>query len=248
MYDAYVLCAGPRSGSTLLCGLLKQTGQAGAPDSYFHRPSVPDWLADHGLDTANYTTRKDALRAVMKSAMERGRARTDLFGLRLQAHSRTFFMQQLAVLYPDLPDDRARLEAAFGRTQFIYLHRADKLAQAISYVKAEQSGLWHKAPDGRELERLSPHKDPAYDPAAIARRLQQAQTDDSDWEHWFSAQHITPLRIAYEDLADDPRREVARILTVLGQDAARAACVTPHVAPLRDALSAQWYARFREGN
>jgi hypothetical protein len=33
--QAYVVCATPRSGSTLLCELLKSTGVAGAPEEYF---------------------------------------------------------------------------------------------------------------------------------------------------------------------------------------------------------------------
>ena len=32
---AYLVCATPRSGSTLLCELLKETGVAGRPEEYF---------------------------------------------------------------------------------------------------------------------------------------------------------------------------------------------------------------------
>ena len=33
--------------------------------------------------------------------------------------------------------------------------RENKLAQAVSLIKAEQTGLWHIAPDGTELERVA---------------------------------------------------------------------------------------------
>lgn len=35
---SYLICATPRTGSTLLCSLLKSTGVAGIPESYFRSP------------------------------------------------------------------------------------------------------------------------------------------------------------------------------------------------------------------
>ncbi|MEM7269766.1 MAG: Stf0 family sulfotransferase, partial [Pseudomonadota bacterium] len=46
-YASYVICTSPRSGSTLLCSLLKASGVAGAPESLFHEPSVEAWRAYH---------------------------------------------------------------------------------------------------------------------------------------------------------------------------------------------------------
>src|SRR5690606_11950628 len=37
--EAYIICGTPRSGSTLLCGLLEDAG-CGVPDSYFRRQSI----------------------------------------------------------------------------------------------------------------------------------------------------------------------------------------------------------------
>ena len=55
MHVSYLVCATPRSGSTLLCEGLKATGVAGRPEEYFEalpttgRPRTPaDFLA--GLD------------------------------------------------------------------------------------------------------------------------------------------------------------------------------------------------------
>lgn len=244
MVDSLILCTSPRSGSTLLCGLLAQTGLAGKPASYFHRPSLAAWLEAHGLAGRAFASDHDALRATVDRAKTKGRAGTDVFALRLQSHSLPFFAQQLAVLHPNRPSDRTRIEAEFGRTLFVYLHRADKLAQAISYVKADQSGLWHRASDGSELERVSPPQEPAYDRNAIADRVRQAKGDDAAWNAWFTSQAITPLQVGYDDLSSHPQVVVADILTALGQEPTQALNITPHVAPLRDVLSAQWYARF----
>ncbi len=154
-YRSYIICTTPRSGSTLLCNLLAETRVAGVPESYFHRPSVESWLQSQGLRRSDFVTEEDALTAVLESVRQAGAGGTGLFGLRLQRGSFDFFQQQLARLYPDAPDDVARIEAAFGPTLYVHLTRTDKLAQAISHVIAEQTGLWHRAADGSELERLS---------------------------------------------------------------------------------------------
>lgn len=66
-------------------------------------------------------------------------------------------------IYPGLPSDKARFEKAFGRTLYVHLTREDKLAQAVSLIKAEQTGLWHIAPDGAEIQRVGPPREPRYD-------------------------------------------------------------------------------------
>lgn len=166
-FQSYILCTSPRSGSTLLCRLLAATGVAGRPASLFHEPSLDDWRERFGLSGEKERGERDMLAQIFTSALERGRGGTGLFGLRLQRHSFAFFSEKLAVLHPDRPDDAARLEAAFGPTLFIHLTRLDKIGQAVSYVKAQQSGLWHRASDGTELERLSPPREPVYDAALL---------------------------------------------------------------------------------
>ncbi len=167
--QSYILCTSPRSGSTLLCGLLKATQRCGLPDSHFHEPSLQAWLGYYDLEDVAFATRADAVGAVVKAARAYGQDGTDMFGLRLQRQSAAFFFDQLAHLHPQLTGDAARIDAAFGRTAYLYLTRDNKLDQAISYVKATQSGLWHRAPDGTEVERLSAHRDPVYDRAGLSQ-------------------------------------------------------------------------------
>lgn len=244
-YRSYILCTSPRSGSTLLCKLLSATGVAGHPGSHFHEPSQEAWLAYFGLPVVAGEAEPVTLRRVFAAAIHKGRGGTDVYGLRLQRHSFDFFMEKLAVLHAGLATDLERLNEAFGETLFIHLIRQDKVEQAVSYVKAEQSGLWHRAPDGTELERLSEPREPQYDFEAIKAEYDRFTGFDRDWLSWFEHQRIQPLRITYEDLSTDPLRELARILTRLGLDAQKAEGVMPGVAKLADAVSAEWTARFR---
>ena len=244
-FDSYVICTSPRSGSTLLCKLLAATGVAGNPESYFHRPSVSEWLAYLGLASETSISESDTLATVFRAVIAKGSRDTGMFGLRLQRDSFDFFVQKLAVLHPEPASDPNRFEAAFGRTLFIHLTRLDKVEQAVSNVKAEQTGLWHMAPDGTELERLAPPSTPVYSADEIRARYYRLTASDREWTHWFEMQGIAPLRITYEALCSDPIRILREILVRLGLTCDTANGVAPAVAKLADETNQDWVARFR---
>ncbi|GAB4543191.1 MAG: Stf0 family sulphotransferase [Roseibium sp.] len=245
-FRSYILCTSPRSGSTLLCNLLAATGVAGRPGSLFHEPSLDAWLEYFGLAPDTGETQRETLGRVFAAALGKGTGGTGIFGLRLQRHSFNFFIRKLAVLHPEGSSDLDRLRAAFGETLFIHLTRRDKIGQAVSFVRAKQSGLWHRAADGSELERLSAPRPLQYDPAALKECHDRFTRFDRDWQGWFANEGISPLRIAYEDLSADPRATLRRVLGHLGRDRPAADRVVPGVAKLADATSTEWATRFRQ--
>lgn len=244
-YDAYVLCTSPRSGSTLLCHLLTATDVAGNPKSWFHDSSISDWQNYFDLALDASLSERDVLAVIFRSAVAKGTSNKGMFGLRLQCHSFDFFQEKLAVLHPSLSSDAQRFHASFGRTLYIYLTRLDKIEQAVSYVKAMQSGLWHAAPDGTELERLSPPKEPIYDADAIRGRYEEMTAYDQHWEQWFATEQISPLRVNYESLSADPIETSRRILDSLGLNPDFATGLEVGVLKLADQTSLNWIARFR---
>ncbi len=243
-FRSYVICTAPRSGSTLLCRLLAGTGIAGNPGSHFHEPSLDDWLTDYELKAADFETRQDAVRAVFKAAIALGKGGTDIFGLRVQRRSFDYFMQQLDLLFPDKSNDVERIESAFGTTLFVHLSRADRLDQALSRVRAEQTGLWHRRSDGTELERLAPPREPHYDADAIRHHMAELAAFDQAWEAWFHQEGIIPLRITYDALSNDPQAALADVLSALHLDPTVAKSVETPTARLADALSNAWRDRF----
>ncbi|WP_220443965.1 Stf0 family sulfotransferase [Pararhodobacter zhoushanensis] len=244
---SYILCTAPRSGSTLMCSLLAASGAAGAPESYFHGPSVSDWAAEVGLNVVPGDDSLPTLRTVFAAIRRVGEAGTGVFGLRLQRGSVATAMTQLDRLFPGHATDADRLNAAFGAPRYVHLRRADTLGQAISRVRAEQTGLWHRRADGSELERLAPPAEPVFDRARIAAALAQGERLTAEWDDWFAQQGIVPLRLSYEDLSADPQATLARVLGHIGQNPARARGVAPGTARLADAVSDDWRARFLAG-
>jgi len=243
--NSYILCTSPRSGSTLLCKLLSATGVAGHPGSHFHKPSITAWMDSFRLPRMSGETEADTLNRVFAAALQKGRGETGVFGLRLQRHSFDFFTQKLSVLCPDGATDLERLRVAFGEVRFVYLTRQDKVGQAVSYVKAEQSGLWHKAPDGTELERLSDPQELQYDFETLKTTFDRFEGYDRDWQAWFSEQKIEPVGLTYETLSADPQAALRHVLVGLDLDIKSAEGVEPGVSKLADDVSADWAARFR---
>jgi LPS sulfotransferase NodH len=242
---AYIICTAPRSGSTLLCRMLKATGIAGDPSSLFYRPAIDDWADRLGVP-AEGRTERDHLAALIAAALERGRGGTPVFGLRQQRASFAYLCEKLAVLHPEAKTDRDRIERSFGPTRFIHLTRADKLSQAISLLKAQQTGLWHVAVDGSELERTDAPRTPEYDAAAISDTIATLTDYDRGWANWFAQQAIEPIRLTYDDLAEAPTESLCKLLDTLSLDPTAANTVTPDVKKMADTTTESWAARFLE--
>jgi len=124
------------------------------------------------------------------------------------------------------------------------MQRKDRVAQAISRLKAEQSGLWHRHADGSERERVKSHQAPQYDGAQLERFVAEAEDNEAHWHRWFDAAGITPFKLTYEELSADPIATLAKTLGALGQDPDIARRVTVQTARLSDATSKAWAARF----
>jgi trehalose 2-sulfotransferase len=238
-----ILCATPRSGSTLLCDLLAATGVCGVPESWFRRQSIDDFIAAFGLTTPKDAPAFDA--DYLAAAIKAGSDGSGTFGLRLMWPTVPELSDWLDRLHPGLGSDRARYERAFGPARYVYLSRHDHVAQAVSRLKAEQSGLWHLNQDGSERERVMPHKEPAYDGAALSHYVEESTMANRGWEAWFAQNGVSPFRLAYEDLAADPGSALVRVLAAIGRDPSFAGNAAPATAVLADETNRDWIARFR---
>ncbi len=243
--QAYIICATPRSGTTLLCDLLTDTGVAGCPDSFFRLETLRWWADYLAVPVAGWTGEHDFDQAFLRAVLREGSAAGEVFGMRLMWELVGFLSTRLDRLYPGLSSDSARLRTAFGPISYVYLSREDKLAQAISRIKAEQSGLWHIDADSSERERLKPAQAPVYDAHRLAQQVAEYERDAVAWESWFAQQQIEPRRITYEELSSQPRATLAAVLSAIGLDPLIAGTVKPRTAKLADRESEEWAARFR---
>ncbi|TPM25012.1 Stf0 family sulfotransferase [Mesorhizobium sp. B2-3-4] len=245
MFDAYIICGTPRTGSTLLCDLLASTKKTGAPHSFYRRQNILEWAEEWNLSARAAMSELDFNTAYLNATIKAGKGGTGIFGLRLMRENLGELSAILDQIFPGLPSDKARLEKAFGSVLYLHLSREDKLAQAVSLVKAEQTGLWHVAPDGTEIERVAPPAEPRYDFQRISGEVAELEAYDAAWNTWFAQQGITPLRLGYESLSGDPAAALVAICRTLGVLPPNVADVKPGVAKLADETSLDWMRRFR---
>jgi trehalose 2-sulfotransferase len=169
---SYLVCATPRSGSTLLCHLLGRTGVAGRPEEYFEallhsgqprRPheyfdpdgpedilrrlafrEMPDGPADPSplWDTSDYS-------AYLAWALEQGTTPNGVFGAKLMWGYFGDFVSLLREIpaYRELPIQEL-LPAVFPELRYVRVVRANKVRQAVSLWKAVQTATWRAEQSG----------------------------------------------------------------------------------------------------
>jgi trehalose 2-sulfotransferase len=165
---SYLVCATPRSGSTLVCQALKDTGVAGRPEEYFEalehsgRPRRPEEYFNAVEDPSilNQLTRRGiadepqprsplwsrtAYDRYLEWAMEQGTTPNGVFGAKLMWGYLGDFISLLRNVpeYRDLPLADL-LPAVFPELTFVRVVRANKVRQAVSLWKAVQTASWRQ--------------------------------------------------------------------------------------------------------
>jgi LPS sulfotransferase NodH len=120
---------------------------------------------------------------------------------------------------------------------FVLLRRRDLLGQAISAVRAAQTGQWRST--------MAAQGPATYDGAQIYDRLQGAARDYARWDIFFARKGVEPTTIVYEDLLKDPQSAVDRVAVLFGlRGQARAASHGIDLGMQRDAMTEEWRVRF----
>jgi LPS sulfotransferase NodH len=234
--DSYFICATPRSGSTLLCGLLQSTGVAGRPESYFRLHDEAAWAERWGIsrDRAGCFDYRDYVRA----AVAAGSTENGLFGARVMWGTVGEMVARLGAAH-STPDsaDRDVLSRAFGRIRLIHLWREDTVAQAVSWVRAEQTSCWQQG------DVAEPGRRPYFDFARISACLQTIRQHNEGWRNWFATLNVEPHVVTHEELVGDMPGTMRVILEFLG--APFDGEIIPAHQQLADEVNADWISRYR---
>jgi LPS sulfotransferase NodH len=88
----------------------------------------------------------------------------------------------LATAYPDLAGaDIDLLDRAFGATRLIYLRRSDAVAKAVSWLRAEQTGICFETEQAIQQE---PEQGPHFSYNAIRELAQLIGAHNAAWQEW----------------------------------------------------------------
>ena len=238
-----LVCATPRSGSTLLCALLDGTDVAGRPQEFFERLSrsgLPRQPREYfeGVDDAEplellapTDPGEPDDRDPIPEALAEGTTANGVFAAKLMwTH-----LLDLAGRLGREPDV-AFLAERFPDPRYVHVSREDKLAQAVSLWRAVQTREWRA---GDVVERDAA----VYHGGAIAHLAAQLAEQDDAWRAWFDANGIEPVTVRYEALADDPQSAVRNVLDRLGVGPAQ--IPEPPLRRQGDDRSERWVERAR---
>ncbi len=258
-HRSYLVCATPRSGSTLLCELLKETGVAGRPQEYFEAriktglpPHPGDYLSDIPRTGAGIRDDPTPPRAPEHSSLiglgsyrehlERtrslGTTANGVFGAKIMwGHLPD--MQTFARRLPEyegLPLAQL-LDRMFDCPRYVWVTRADKVRQAVSLWRALQTRSWRLEYGNDESQRPQLH----YRFEGINHLVRMLESGEKGWARYFAENDLDVLRISYEDqLAGDPGASVRAVLDHVEVAPPGGWRVEVPMQRQADALSEQW--------
>jgi trehalose 2-sulfotransferase len=218
---SYIICSTGRSGSTLLCSLLTNTGMMGSPHEYFMAPHAQPLIERFNVPTKPQMMWNDYFDALVRHRT----SPNGVFGIK--SHFKEF--------QPNF--ESKEIQNYFGDLKYIRIHRRNMVAQAISFSIAYQTNQWTS--HGTE------EKSPVYDFDEINNARKYIENDDSLWQQLLAVNAITPCVVYYEDILDKPSKEIQRVIDFVGVEASisidlESASLKKQATP----LNLEWEERF----
>lgn len=235
-HTSYVIWYCPRSGSNLLCDLLRTTGHAGDPHELFSPIRVLNLLRHYEAED-----HAEAQRVLWQAGTKDG-----VFGMKCQMINPIYgFVIDALREFPGADDcsDEAELwDNAFPNCHHIAVTRRNKVRQAVSWFRATKSKEWTREPGApgpvRDVEDL-------FDRDAIHQLVLSAAMTDAMMAEFFTTHGITPHVVVYEDMIADLQGTTEGVFAHLGLDLALATPDAPILERQADDLSERWVQRFR---
>ena len=242
---SYLICATPRSGSTLLCEALENTGIAGNPKEYFEalratglprhpkeyftsleNQEIMNLLGDFSrLDHASTPPPSQTYASYaeyLAHVLQEGTTFNGIFGAKVMWGYFDDFISNLR----DLPEGREKpvpelLSSIFPDLRYIRVSRLDKVRQAVSLWKAIQTDTWREDEPSSFVDQ---QVDGAHEPQkqvlhfhflAIDYLVRQIEEHERAWQRYFEEAAIRPFNVVYEDLSANYEGTALQILEYL---------------------------------
>jgi trehalose 2-sulfotransferase len=221
---SFLICSTPRSGSTLLCEALRNTGLAGKPEEYFQeladtgRPRSPqDYFAEATdpslrelvsecaapveIDPLVDASRFRAWPDYFEWVLARGTTPNGAFGAKVMWPYLRAFTGHLAAEVRGCArarDDAEVLGRVLPHLRYVFVTREDRAGQAVSLWRALQTWRWRRDP---EMGGMGESLRLRYSFEAIDHLVQLLSDEEAAWLDWFEQHGIEPLTLVYEEFA-----------------------------------------------
>jgi LPS sulfotransferase NodH len=257
--QTYLVCSTHRTGTTLLCQLLTDTGLCGYPEEYFS----PRWAPRFAEELATgEVARQDGVSAPegppdgsLFEQLELGTYLQGLFDAKATAnglwgsklhwpHVRRLhdaFKPRRKLLRGGRSTHRL-LEEIFAAPRYIWIRRRDKVKQAISFWRSMQTRIYNTASDD-VVEAAQPE----FDYTQIHEIVQRFEKHDEGWERLFRTGKVQPLVVEFESFVKSMESTVQGVLDYLDiETPAGFTAPVPRLKKISNELNENWYRRYHE--
>lgn len=179
----------PRTGSTYFCLRMWAEGVFGAPLEYLNtnfNASIMNRLSRGGL--SEYWREVQRLRQTVNGV---------------------FSYKMFVANYYLIKDRDPEFLQEIAPSHVVYLTRQDKIAQAISFARAIQTGRW--------FANVMDLAEPGYCFEAIQQQEKDIAEQEATWEAIFKLTGTAPYRITYEQLISDCDSVVQGLANFVGE-------------------------------
>jgi trehalose 2-sulfotransferase len=201
---SYVIASVQRSGTHLLCSILRSTSIAGSPGEHFLSKPGEVWEKRWGTPSRA---------AYVQQVLRQNTAANGVFGTVIMW---SYFERMLQML-KEIPDYKnlngaQLLAAVFNKPKYIWMRRRNHVEQAVSWAMACQTGVWTRKAD----EKSQSHAIPKFDFKVIDEWCRRIAAHDEGWVNYFRENQIEPLVLFYEDVVASHRTAAEAVLELLG--------------------------------
>ena len=211
------LCFTNRCGSNFLANALSSSGHLNRANEFFNGDTILDNCVEENLTSVS-----------------------EYFNwLTYRAGKNGFLVGKLSYTHLEILGKAGILDRIIGLSRFVMVERVDKLAQAISYDLALQTGQWAHSMASRKSEA-----ELEFSYGWIAKIIEAILDQNQRFARFFALNGIIPSVVLYERLAEDPDHQVTLLGRYLGVRELR--YVPENVDPQRQAgrINCEWRDRF----
>ena len=228
---AFFICAVPRVGSYLLCDLLQHTGVAGNPNEY----------REHNGEgvRGDFSGFRDHRSYFLHFAHRLSVTSNGIFSAKMMFEQMASFASDVS-RYKSIDGGgmMETIELAFGKPRYIQILRKDRERQAVSFVRAAQTGAWtlSQASDGPS----------EYDPSQLERGRDFLMQKETAWNEALKNIDATRrMTLYYEDLLKNMENTVSTLLRWLEIADPPRPFAPPSIKPQSDPTSEDWLNAWR---
>ena len=232
---SYIIASTQRSGTHLLCSILRSTGIAGSPDEFFLSKPGETWEKRSGVSSRD---------GYIERVLQDNTGDNGVFG----AVVMWSYFERMVQMLQEIRDYN-RFTAAeliaerFNRPKYIWMRRRNLVEQAVSWAIACQTGVWAQ----RVGTTPRPNAAPKFDFKVIDEWCNRIAAHEANWANYFRENQIEPLVLYYEDVVACHRTAAERVLQFLALPLPhRMEIPAPAIEKQANEISAQWAASYRK--